>query len=545
MTSPNLDRVLDAVFRVDADFDVKFISETGRSWLERSGSAPSPQNFLDLLHPDDIQHFKNAIHGVQDVFSCDVRVLRGEGECWVNIRGYQLLPVHQYVICIIDISAWKSDISVFRYAAEHDELTDLANRAFLKRTVDDLIQRNDRTFVLALLDLDGFKKINDTFGHNMGDVVLLETANRLMKVAQPNDLVVRLGGDEFVLLMLDKNSEDAQAAMANVLFALARPYDTAPHNTYLSASIGLAEYPMHGTDYSALLGNADIAMYRAKNDGKNRVSVFTPIGESSHLSIETAMHNGIEEGEFYIAYQPQYDMNRNIVGAEALMRWTNHHLGPVAPDQFIPIAEETGLMPMLGKWALRYACHQLKQFQELLPEFVISVNVSPVQFRDEHFETTVIDAISEMHVDPARVVLEITESTLMYSQEKTERSLMALREKGVRFSIDDFGTGFSSLAYLTRFPVSSIKIDKSFTWTIRHQSSSSMTDQKLVTAMIHLAHSIGLKVVAEGVENEAQFDFLKNSGCDLVQGYLMGRPMSAEALIDLLHQNKKRELPHE
>lgn len=540
MTSPNLDRMLDAVFRIDAAGDVKYVSETGLHWLGLSGPAEAPRNLLKLLHPDDMAPVRRAIEEARDMFSCEARVLKGGGECWVSVRGYPLTPLQQHVVCLIDISAWKTDTSAFRYAAEHDELTGLANRAFLKRAIDEIVRpgQDARNFAMALLDLDGFKKVNDTFGHAMGDAVLVETARRLLKVVGPDDLVVRLGGDEFVLLLKGRDTAGAQTVMTEVLYAVARPYETAPHNSYLGVSIGLAEYPVHGADYSTLLKNADIAMYRAKNEGKNRVAVYCPISENTDFSVESAIHQGIEEGEFYLVFQPQYDMERKLVGAEALMRWTSQRLGPVSPDQFIPIAEESGLMPLLGKWALRYACHQLKQFQKLMPGFVMSVNVSPIQFGGDDFDAQVLDAITEMGVEPACLVLEITESTLMHSQEQTERSLMALREKGIRFSIDDFGTGFSSLSYLTRFPVSSIKIDKSFVWTIGHQNSSGH-DLKLVTAMINLAHSIGLKVVAEGVENDMQFDFLRQSGCNLVQGYLLGKPMPAEAICDMLGSSQK------
>lgn len=538
MTSPNLDRVLDAVFRVNADFGVEFVSEAGQHWLGLTGREAWPRSFLDLLHPDDAAAFRKIIAGAHDLFTCELRVMKGGAPCWVSLRGYPLPPVHQFVVCLIDISTWKSDSSAFRYAAEHDELTDLANRGQLKRRIDELVRGDKQPFVLALLDLDGFKKVNDTFGHSMGDAVLVETARRLRKVVGADDLVARLGGDEFVLLLRGKNAAAAQTAMAEVLYAIARPFETAPHDSYLGVSIGLAEYPAHGDDYSTLLKHADIAMYRAKNDGKNRVNVYCPISQSADFSIEAAIHGGIEEGEFSLFFQPQYDMRRRLVGAEALMRWTSRRLGPVSPDQFIPIAEECGLMPLLGQWALRYACHQLRQFSQCLPGFAMSVNVSPVQFGADNFDALVLGAVGEMGVDPSCLILEITESTLMHSQEKTERSLQVLRDKGVRFSIDDFGTGFSSLSYLTRFPVSSIKIDKSFVWTIGHPTGAAH-DQKLVTAMIHLAHSIGLKVVAEGVENDSQFEFLKQAGCDVVQGYLTGKPMPAEAMLALLRAGEK------
>ena len=527
MSTPTLDRVLDAVLRVDAAYDIRFISEPGQRWFTRVPGAVLPSNFLSILHADDVARFQQCIASSPDSFSCDLRILRNDHNCWVHVRSYRLPALHQLVLCIIDISMWKTEDAALRRAAEHDELTGLPNRASLKKTVDQRLQTASGVFSVALLDLDGFKKVNDSYGHAMGDAVLVETTKRLRKLLGPEDTMARLGGDEFVLLFEGKNALAAHQALKKVLLAVARPYDTAPHNAYLGVSIGVAEYPQHGTDYSMLLKNADTAMYYSKIAGKNRVTVFEPTKANVDFSIKAAIHDGIQEGEFYMDYQPQYDMARQLVGAEALMRWRNRNLGRVGPDQFIPIAEEAGLMPFLGKWALRYACHQLKKFHTLAPDFVMSVNVSPVQFGSDSFDEQVIEVIQEADIDPTRLILEITESTLMSSQEKTERALARLREKGIRFSIDDFGTGFSSLSYLTRLPVSSIKIDKAFVTAMDEGGSAGTSNKKLITAMINLAHSIDLKVVAEGVETEAQFAFLKDARCNLVQGYLTGRPMAA------------------
>jgi diguanylate cyclase (GGDEF)-like protein len=536
MSSPTLDRVLDAVFRVDGNYAIKFISEPGQRWLGSPPGHEIPGNFLALLHPGDAGSFTDACKNQPDDFSCDVRLIKSGGECWVNVRAYRLGALDQYVLCVIDISRWRGDDAAYRHAAEHDDLTGLANRAFFKKMVEAQLHAGSPTFCIALLDLDGFKKVNDTYGHAMGDAVLVETSKRLTRIVASDDVLGRLGGDEFVLLLAGQDAVTAHAVAKNALLAIARPYDTAPHNAYLGVSIGIAQFPDHGADYSTLLKNADTAMYHSKNAGKNRVSIFAADDVSVDFSLKAAIHNGIQEGEFYLEFQPQYDVQRKLIGAEALMRWNSRDFGRVAPDKFIPIVEESGLMPFLGTWALRYACHQLKKFHQKMPDFVMSVNVSPVQFGGDGFDANVLAAITEAGVDPSTVILEITESTLMRSQEKTEKALALLRERGIRFSIDDFGTGFSSLAYLTRLPVSSIKIDKAFVRAIEEERSASSTDKKLVTAMINLAHSIDLKVVAEGVENELQFEFLKQSGCNLIQGYLLGRPMSADAINGLLDQ---------
>lgn len=537
MSSPTLDRVLDAVFRVSSNFDIKFVSEPGQRWLSPDSPASLPANFLQLVHAEDVERFSNTCSTSPDDFVCDIRVTKRGTDCWVNVRGYRLGGAEQYVLCLIDISAWKANDSVYRHAAEHDELTGLANRAYFKKAVEDRLRADKGPFAIALLDLDGFKKVNDTFGHAMGDAVLIETAKRLNRMVGPQDVFARLGGDEFVLLLGASDAAAAQGTAKNILLAVARPFDTAPHNAYLGVSIGLAQFPDHGVEYAVLLKNADTAMYHSKNGGKNRISVFAREEAQADFSIQAAIHRGIQEGEFYLEFQPQFDVDRRLIGAEALMRWTSRDFGRVAPDKFIPIVEDSGLMPFLGTWALRYACHQLRHIQTLMPDFVMSVNVSPVQFGGEGFDRHVVDAILECGVDPTKVILEITESTLMHSQERTERALATLRERGLRFSIDDFGTGFSSLAYLTRLPVSSIKIDKAFIRAIEHQSLASGTDKKLVTAMIDLAHSIDLKVVAEGVETEDQLAFLKQSGCNQIQGYLLGKPMSADNLLRLITEH--------
>ncbi|MDD5028582.1 MAG: GGDEF domain-containing protein [Rhodoferax sp.] len=537
MSSPTLDRVLDAVFRVDRTFDVKFISEPGKHWLEVAPDAGLPKNFVELLHPADLEQFKSACKTTPDFFSCDVRLIKGVGECWVNLRAYRLTAVDQYVLCVIDISAWRRDESVYRLATEHDELTGLASRSAFKNAVEIQLRSGVPTFFVFLLDLDGFKNVNDALGHAEGDAVLIETAKRLRSVVGPESALTRLGGDEFVLLLNGASVEAAKEVAKTLLQAVARPYDTHPHDTYLGASIGIARFPGHGADYGSLLKNADNAMHQAKRMATSRVCIFSAAQDNTDFSIRAAVHKAIHEGEFYLEYQPQFDINRQLVGAEALMRWFSSDYGQVSPVKFIPIVEEAGLMPFLGQWALRYACHQLKQFHALMPNFVMSVNVSPVQFGGDGFDQHVLDAIAETGVDSTKVILEITESTLMQSQERTELALTKLCNHGIRFSIDDFGTGFSSLAYLTRLPVSSIKIDKAFVSAMENLPSASSTNRKLVTAMISLAHSIDLSVVAEGVETETEFDFLRQSGCNLIQGYLLSRPISAATVLQLMKQS--------
>ena len=533
MALPTLDRVLDAIIRIDEANAITYVSENGLRWFGVADAGKLPESFLEIVHADDAATFVAAKADSPDSFTCDIRVRNQTWHAWVHVRGYQLPDPQQIMLCLFEISFWKAQDEVWRHAAEHDELTGLPNRAALKPIVDREIAKQT-PFCVVLLDLDGFKKVNDTFGHAMGDAVLIESTRRFNKIIADNGIVARLGGDEFVIVLPNANAAEAAGWLYDILLVTARPYDTAPHNAYLGVSIGVAEYPSHGDNYSALMKNADTAMYVSKQEGKNRISIYTQTVVSADFSITAAIHRGVEEGEFFLEFQPQYDVDRRLIGAEALMRWTSPALGRVAPDQFIPIVEECGLMPFLGKWALRYACHQLRRFQARMPAFVMSVNVSPVQFGGDGFDILVLEAIEETGVTPDHLVLEITESTMMKSQEKIEQALAIVREKGIRFSIDDFGTGFSSLAYLTRLPVSSIKIDKAFVRAIENPEQGSHADRKLIRAMINVGHSIDLKVVAEGVENEQQLAFLKEAGCDLIQGYLLGKPMSADRLMELI-----------
>lgn len=535
--NPVIERVFDAIIRIDLNLNIKFVSDTGLRWL--GGTIPTiTASFIDLIVEDDHKIIQNIIKDKPEHFSCYVRILKNDdSNVLCTLRATYMPVVNQYLICILDIADYEPSNIELIYAAEHDFLTQIPNRSKLTTVINEHIQSGKISFCVALIDLDGFKRVNDTLGHLIGDEVLVETSKRLIKAIDlKRDVAARLGGDEFVLV-LDDATDKARidAIMYKVLNSIARPFYNAPHDAYLGCSIGLSNYPEHGETYTELLRNADAAMYLSKHNGKNCVSSYTQTLDSVNFSIKSAIHNGIQEGEFYLEYQPQYDINKRLLGAEALMRWKSSILGTVVPEQFISIAEETGLMPYLGEWALRYACYQLKEFQKHAPNFVISVNVSPIQFSNEDFYSTVTDVIEETGINPANLILEITESTLMKSQEKIELILSRLRKEGIRFAIDDFGTGFSSLSYLTRLPVSTLKIDKSFVKAIENQSIDDLSkEKKLIKAMVQLAHSIELRCVAEGLETEEQFDFLKSIGCNYLQGFYLSKPISSSSIIKLL-----------
>ena len=355
MSHASLDRLFDAVVRVDLEFNIQHVSTRGHGWFNRVFASAGSRNLYAAIHTEDAQRLRALVRSRPDALNCDVRVLRKAETRWVNIRSHSLSATGEYTLCVLDISAWKAANTATLPADEHDNLTGLPNRTFLQKTTDRRIEENRGRFSMVMLDLDGFKKVNDTYGHVIGDAVLVETTRRLRKLLGPDDVLARLGGDAFVLLYQGKDALAAQLALKSVLLAIARPYDVAPHNAYLGVSIGLAEYPTHGKDYSSLLKNADTAMYFSKSAGKNRITVFTPTEGNADFSIQAAIHHGIQEGEFLMEFQPQFDMERRLIGAEALMRWNNRTLGAIGPNQFIPIAEASGLMPFLGKWALRYS----------------------------------------------------------------------------------------------------------------------------------------------------------------------------------------------
>ena len=527
-----LDKALDAVLRIDKDLNIKYFSDPGLAWLGHG----NPGNLHLMLHEEDVQVVRDTL-SAETLISCEVRVIRKDQVTWVELTFIPMSLDAGYVVCVHDISKWKGsalEIESLVYASEHDVLTDLANRGLLEKVVSLAItqyQYTGQKFAVMLLDLDGFKKVNDTLGHHVGDEIIVQTANRLTALVRTTDLVARLGGDEFVVVLAGiQDTLVIQSLALKVLTALATPFNTSKAEVpiYLSASIGIATYPDHGEDYHLLLQHADVAMYQAKEQGRNRYVIYAPENvKRDDLSLESCMYEGIQEGEFYLVYQPKYDTKtKKIVGAEALMRWNNHKFGVVTPAHFIPLAENNGLITYLGTWSLRAACYQLKKFQTIDPHFVMSVNVSATQFVDSKLNTKVRAALTETDVDPSKLILEITETTLMLSTEKTNKTLMALKAYGLHFSMDDFGSGFSSLAYLKRFPVSELKIDKSFVDELVTDTSN----QAIVKAIISIARALDLKCVAEGVESDAQLTILESLGCDLIQGYLLGEPMSSTEL---------------
>ncbi len=445
---------------------------------------------------------------------------------------------------IRDISERKRAEETIRHVAYHDALTDLPNRALLYDRFTQVLAQAGRTkqrLAVMSLDLDRFKVINDSLGHSLGDRLLQAVAERLTGLMREGDIVACVGGDEFILLLPGTTSpEDAAKIAERILKALRLPFHLDGHQLHTTTSIGISLYPYDAEDAATLLKNADAAMYRAKEQGRNSYQLHTPATAaraSQQLALEDSLRHAVEHAELVVYYQPQADVDSGqVVGVEALVRWQHPDWGLVAPSQFIPLAEETGLILPLGEWVLRTACAQSKAWQEAgLPPLRLAVNLSARQFQQPDLVETIDRVLKETHLDPHCLELEITEGAAMQNVHLTTKVLHDLQGMGVRIAIDDFGTGYSSLSYLKEFPIDTLKIDQSFVRDVIADRS----DAAIVSAIIAMAHSLDLKVIAEGVETRHQLAFLRQRGCDEFQGYLLARPMSALAFEATVKQHKR------
>ena len=424
-----------------------------------------------------------------------------------------------------------------RQIATHDHLTGLTNRVLFNEELQHAlarVERHRRPAALFVLDLDRFKVINDTLGHQFGDRVLQETAKRLLGCVRESDILARLGGDEFVILLEEFGEGSNLTEIARKLLASVAELDSIDGREIgLSVSIGICAAPADGRDAKTLFANADIAMYRAKEMGRNNYCFYSSDIHTytlEKLALEAGLRHALERGEFRIHYQPKIEITTGtITGVEALLRWQHPERGLIAPDRFIPLAEATGLIVPIGLWTLREVCERGKAWQNLgLPRFPIAVNLSATQFRQQDLVPQLAAILKATGFDPKYLELEITESVVMQDPDKVVMKLEVLRRMGVRLAIDDFGTGYSSLGYLKRFPINNLKVDRSFVRDLAHSSD----DVAITRAVIAMAHSLGMNVIAEGVELKEQFDVLREEGCDEFQGWLC-RPALAEE--DLLH----------
>lgn len=459
------------------------------------------------------------------------------------------------VLAIVrDITERKTAEAEIYNLAYYDELTELPNRELFSQSLEQTIRnaaRENKKFAVLFVDLDRFKRINDTLGHSIGDELLKDVAGRLAKCVRSTDSVAhldpvasgairlaRLGGDEFVVKLYGVDSEDSVSMVAaRIITALTPAFTCAGHQFVVTPSIGIALYPQDGSTGEELLMNADSAMYRAKSVGRNNFKFYseTMRTKSLHrLDLENLIRTAIDEQQFELHFQPKVEAEScRLVGAEALLRWRHPERGTIAPDDFIPIAEETGLIVPIGQWVLREACRQVKLWAASPVGAVpVSVNISSHQFRDSGLVKDVFYAIAGADIDANLLELEITESVLLQDVDKTLIALTALKKAGISLSIDDFGTGYSSLSYLKRFPINTIKIDRSFVKDLHRDAD----DAAICAAILAMAQQLGLTVVAEGVESMEQLEFLRRHGCDHIQGYICSEALSADAFFAMLTQ---------
>lgn len=534
---------IDFLAQIDTELRFTYISEAGlrfmgyhRAFLEATSlSALVPDADAALL-ADAIAQARTS----EEPVGCTLRMNKSlTYPGWVNLRVAPLRDAARelvgFAISASDISAWAMRQERLRFEAEHDALTGLDNLVSIQRRLQRVFSdssRGDARVALLSIDLDAFQRINNALGYEAGDTMLKLTAERLIACVDPDDIVARTGSDEFVVMT--RRSADARGSEAlarRLIAAVSQPYSYEGQSLHIAASVGIALSDQVGADERQLLRGADQALYRAKRLGGNTLMFFTDQRDpeaADKLKLEAELYEGVRNGEFSLHYQPIARIDsRGVVGVEALMRWQHPKRGLVPPSTFIPLAEAVGLINYLGGWALKTACMQLALFDSLgIKLEYMAVNVSAQQFRDPGFAATVRETLQLTGIEPHRLVLEITESVLMHDPQHARVLLEALADIGIRFAVDDFGTGYSSLAYLQRFPLTELKIDRSFVENL----SESRNDQAIVTAVAALAKTLDLRLVAEGVETEAQRSLLIRLGCGHIQGWLLCKALPAHEL---------------
>jgi diguanylate cyclase (GGDEF)-like protein/PAS domain S-box-containing protein len=472
-----------------------------------------------------------------------ILIRRDKHECAIEDSA---APIHDRhglvtgaVIVFHDVSEARAMGLEMSHHAQHDTLTNLPNRMLLKDRLSQAIaasHRNGTRVAVLYLDLDGFKHINDSLGHAIGDKLLQSVAKRLLSCVRNSDTVSRQGGDEFVVLLSEiAHGSDAGVKASKILNALAKPYDIEKHVLTVTASIGVTTCPDDGEDAENLITNADLAMYHAKEKGRNNYQFFEKnmnMRAKERQLVESSLRNALERNELLLHYQPKVDLGTGeIVGVEAMVRWMHPDRGLLFPKEFISIAEDSGMMVPIGRWVLREACRQARAWQdESLRPIDMAVNVSSVEFRSEDFLGGLRAILDETGLDPQNLEIELKESVLMQHVEFTAPLLQKLKEMGVRLAVDDFGTGYSSLSYLRQFPVDTLKVDQSFVREIKSETS----DAPIICAVINMGRSLNLRVIAEGIDTAEQLAYLQAYGCDRGQGFYFSRPVPALEFAKLL-----------
>jgi len=549
---------IEAIIAVDHNFKVVLFNPSAQSMFGCSAEealGSSMERFIPgRLHEVHRHHVDRFVKGGRSVRKMgevmEVWGVRADGEEFpVEASIARLMHAGKplYSVILNDITLRKRDEERLKYLANYDQLTSLPNRTLFSRRLERALahaQRFNKGLAVLFIDLDRFKNINDTLGHEAGDSVLKEVAARLMGCVRDIDTVARLGGDEFVVLIEQVSDSRSVGVVAQKLIKMvAQPFMLAKQEYQVTTSVGISTYPTDGADGATLLKNADIAMYRAKEQGKNNAQFYAPtmnIHSVQRLTLESGLRRALERGEFLLHYQPKVDIaSGRVTGMEALVRWKRPDSGMVSPADFIPLAEETGLIVAIGEWVLKEACEYNRAFHELgRPPLRVAVNLSARQFAQTSLVSDVARILDLTGLQPAALDLEITESMVMGNPEQAIQTLRQLKSMGISLSIDDFGTGYSSLGYLKRFPIDHIKIDRSFVKDIPEDND----DATITRTIIAMAHNLRLKVIAEGVETEAQLDFLREHGCDEMQGYYFSRPLPGSDFVALLQAQDKKAL---
>lgn len=547
LASKILENISEAVVITDKDGTILFVNPafelvTGYSMSEVVGK--NPRVLKSGLHEQDFYENMWSSLKVLGEWKGEVWNRKKNGEIypeWMSISSIKDEKGENvnYIGIFSDISHQKNTEEQLNKLAHYDSLTGVANRYTLNNTLETHIRtaaKYNQQFALLFLDLDRFKHVNDTLGHSYGDLLLKKVSARLKRLIKNKDMIARLGGDEFVIVLTNmKHPREAVHMAEEIIQALTNSFLLDKHEVYISTSIGISFYPLDGHSVELLIRNADKAMYKAKSSGRNQYEFYHSgmhQNETKQMQMEVLLRKALAQNEFFLVYHPQVDLKtKKIVGIEALIRWKQKELGIVSPAQFIPLAEETGLIIPISEWVIKQACEDILRIHfEGFTNIQVGVNISALHFNQSDFVKSVESIFSQMNVNPYFIDFELTESMIMPNAKETIRKLVQLKKLGVKLSVDDFGTGYSSLSYLNRFPLDTLKIDKSFIRKVGvYQDDSSIAE-----TIITLAHRLHLKVVAEGVENKRQTDFLINENCDLIQGFYITKPLPYQDLLDFL-----------
>ncbi|WP_142341202.1 GGDEF domain-containing phosphodiesterase [Bacillus cereus] len=532
----------DPILTIDSNGIVLNINQVGSMLLGKSSAELIGKECVSIFLDEDKSELEAALKQGKRCSSASLQLrVKNNNEKDIHFWYVTIVPIMiegqifgSYVM-VKDITKMRQQQDEINYLAFHDTVTEIGNRIFFQRELEKSIKRahkNQDEFGLLYIDLNRFKTINDTLGHSIGDSVLKEIAKRLRACLSPAIPLARIGGDEFAIIV-HNHTEQQLLDLCETLFRITEePFVVNQHSFYLSLSIGIAVYPFGGINTTTLLQHADIAMYSAKKEGNNAVCMYDETLSKKitrRLKLEQDLPNALENNELFLLYQPQVDSKTSkVIGAEALIRWQHPELGVISPFEFIPIAEETSQIIPIGKWTLQEACQQLKKWHSAgYANLKMGINLSAIEFEQKNFVQTIISIIEEVGVPASSIDLELTERIAMVDEKETLAKLKALKSYGVHLSIDDFGTGYSSLAYLPLYPIDTLKIPREFVNRIGHSTDGN----EIIHTIISLAHTLSMKVIAEGVETKEQLEVLQNNACYLIQGYYYSKPVNEDEFI--------------